>query len=66
MSLTGQQKLGAFVAKPNQKDLGLIKELLEAGKIKPIIDRCYPLSEVSNAVRYLEAGYAKGKLVITA
>ena len=41
------------------------KELLEAGKVKPVIDRRYPLSEVAEALRYLEEGHARGKLVIT-
>ena len=54
------------VAKPNQKDLMIMKELLEAGKVKPVIDRCYPLSEVADAIRYLEEGHARGKVVITA
>ena len=42
-----------------------MKELLEAGKVKPVIDRCYPLSEVPEAFRYLEEGHAQGKVVIT-
>ena len=42
-----------------------MKELLEAGKVKPVIDRCYPLSEVPEALRYLEEGHARGKVVIT-
>ena len=53
------------VAKPNQNDLVIMKELLEAGKVKAVIDRCYPLSEVPDAIRYLEEGHAKGKVVIT-
>jgi NADPH:quinone reductase-like Zn-dependent oxidoreductase len=51
--------------KPNQKDLVFVKELLEAGKVVPVIDRRYPLSEVPEAIRYLEEGHAKGKVVIT-
>jgi len=66
ISMTGSQKMGNMgVAKPNQNDLVLMKELLEAGKVKPVIDRCYPLSEVPDAIRYLEEGHAQGKVVIT-
>ncbi|CAN5600353.1 NAD(P)-dependent alcohol dehydrogenase [soil metagenome] len=51
---------------PNKKDsMAVLKELLEAGKLTPVIDRTYPLSEVSEAIRYLEAGHAQGKVVIT-
>ena len=46
-------------------DLVVLKELLEAGKIVPVIDRRYPLSEVPEAIRYLEEGHARGKVVIT-
>jgi NADPH:quinone reductase-like Zn-dependent oxidoreductase len=42
-----------------------MKELIEAGKVKPIIDRCYPLEETADAVRYLEEGHAKGKIVVS-
>ena len=66
ISMTGSQKMGNMgVAKPNQNDLAIMKELLEAGKVKPVIDRCYPLSEVPDAIRYLEEGHAQGKVVIT-
>ncbi|MCX5990722.1 MAG: zinc-binding dehydrogenase [Chloroflexi bacterium] len=65
MSISGGKKMGFLTAKPNQKDLAFIKELLEAGKVKPVIDRRYPLSEVAEAIRYLEAGHARGKVVIT-
>ena len=51
--------------KPNQKDLVFMKELLEAGKVVPVIDRRYPLNETAEAIRYLEAGHARGKVVIT-
>jgi NADPH:quinone reductase-like Zn-dependent oxidoreductase len=59
------QKLGTFVNKENHKDLLVLKELTESGKITPVIDRTYPLSEVPEAMRYLEAGHARGKVVIT-
>jgi NADPH:quinone reductase-like Zn-dependent oxidoreductase len=65
ISMTGSQKMGNLLAKPNQQDLAFIKELLEAGKIKPVIDRYYPLKEVADALRYLEEGHAQGKVVIT-
>src|SRR5947207_4220659 len=66
ISMTGRQKMGSMgVAKPNQKDLVFMKELLEAGKVVPVIDRRYTLSEVPEAIRYLEEGHAKGKVVIT-
>jgi len=65
ISMTGSKKLGNFLAKANQKELVIIKELLEAGKVKPVIDRRYPLSEVAEAIRYVEAGHARGKVVIT-
>jgi len=42
-----------------------MKKLLETGKVKPVIDRCYSLSEVADAIRYLEEGHAQGKIVIT-
>jgi NADPH:quinone reductase-like Zn-dependent oxidoreductase len=65
MSMAGRKKIGGMgVAKPNQKDLLAIKELLETGQVVPVIDRQYPLSETADAIRYLEEGHARGKVVI--
>jgi NADPH:quinone reductase-like Zn-dependent oxidoreductase len=65
MSMTGSNKIVTYLTIPNQKDLVFIKELLEAGEVAPVIDRRYPLSEVAEAIRYLEEGHARGKVVIT-
>src|ERR671933_90082 len=59
------QKLGTFVARQNRKDLILLKKLIEAGKLTPVIDRTYPLAEAPEAIRYLEEGHAQGKVVVT-
>jgi len=59
------QRLGAFEAKRSKEDLQVLKELIESGKVSPVIDRTYPLSETAEAIRYLEAGHARGKVVIT-
>jgi len=59
------QKLGTFVSTPNHEDLLVLKELIESGKVTPVIDRTYPLAEVPEAMRYLEGGHARGKLVLT-
>ena len=65
ISMTGSKKMGSILQRSNQKDLDFIKELLEAGKVKPVIDRTYKLSEVPEAFRYFEEGHAQGKVVIT-
>lgn len=65
MSETGGKKMEAGMAKRNQKDLSFLKELLEAGKVVPVIDRCYPLSQTAQALRYLGKGHARGKVIIT-
>ena len=64
ISMTGSKKMSNLLAKPNKNDLAYVKDLLEARKVKPVIDSRYPLSEVPEAFRYLEAGHAKGKVVI--
>ena len=59
------QKLRMFVAREHYEELLVLTELIEAGKVMPVIDRTYPLSETADAVRYLEKGNARGKVVIT-
>ncbi len=61
--MTWSKKLGILAHKPN-KGLDFMKELFEAGKVVPVIDRRYPLSEVPEALRHFGEGHAKGKLVI--
>ncbi len=66
ISKTRGKKIGLLMWKPNNKeDLDFLKELLEAGKVVPIIDKCYPLREVPEALKYLAGGNVVGKLVIT-
>jgi NADPH:quinone reductase-like Zn-dependent oxidoreductase len=64
LSWFGQQKLLMVLAKARQEDLGTLADLMEAGKVKPVIDRCYKLSETAEAIRYLELGHARGKVVL--
>ena len=65
LSLFGSKKNYGILAKLNNKDLVLLKELLESRKVVPVIDRCYPLCDTAEAIRYLEEGHAQGKVVIT-
>jgi len=65
LSTLGSQKLVGLSAKANQKDLLTLKELIEAGKVVPVVDRTYPLAEAAEAIRRLEHGHARGKAVIT-
>jgi NADPH:quinone reductase-like Zn-dependent oxidoreductase len=58
------QRLMVMLAKSNQADLKILQELMQNGKVTPVIDRRYSLSEVPDAIRYLEAGHARGKVVI--
>jgi NADPH:quinone reductase-like Zn-dependent oxidoreductase len=60
-----KRHLRPLTTQPNQADLQFVAELLEAGKIRPVIDRTFPLSEVPEAMRYLTTGHARGKIVIT-
>jgi NADPH:quinone reductase-like Zn-dependent oxidoreductase len=65
LSLIASKKMGFVMAKINQKDLILLRDLLESGKIVPVVDRRYTLSDLPEAIRYLEAGHAQGKVVIS-
>lgn len=65
ISMAGNKKVGWYVTKPDKHDLSFLKELLEAGKIKPVIDKSYKLSEVPDAIRYVEEEHARGKVVVT-
>jgi NADPH:quinone reductase-like Zn-dependent oxidoreductase len=65
ISMTGVKNMRLMVANVNQKDLLFILELLKVGKVKSIIDKRYPLNETAEALRYLEEGHARGKVVIT-
>jgi NADPH:quinone reductase-like Zn-dependent oxidoreductase len=64
-SVGTKQRLVGLVSKERQQHLMTLKELIEAGKVTPVIDRTYPLSEAADAVRYLEEGHARGKVVLT-
>lgn len=64
-SMGRPQKFGNFMANVNPTDLAVMADLLFAGKIKPVIDRCYPLHEIQAAFAHYEAGKASGKIVIT-
>jgi len=59
------QKMGMMMAKVSQSDLTVLAELMQAGKVTTVIDRSYPLSEVREAIRYLETGRARGKIIVT-
>ena len=65
LSRIGSKKMRFFMAKINTKDLGVLKELVEAGVVAPVVDRRYPLRDAAEALRYREEGHARGKVVIT-
>jgi NADPH:quinone reductase-like Zn-dependent oxidoreductase len=64
LSMTGSKKMVILAHEPN-KDLAFLKELIEAGKVTPVVDRTFPLNEVPEAIRYLAEGHTRGKVVIT-
>jgi NADPH:quinone reductase-like Zn-dependent oxidoreductase len=64
MSKEGGKKLGTFSWKADPQDLTLLKEMFEAGKVKPVMDKTYPLRELPEAMRYVGSGHATGKVVI--
>jgi NADPH:quinone reductase-like Zn-dependent oxidoreductase len=64
LSLVVRQQGRPFISTPNQNDLTTLKELLESGRVSPVIDRTYPLRETAEAFRYLDQGHAQGKVVI--
>jgi NADPH:quinone reductase-like Zn-dependent oxidoreductase len=65
MSPFVSQKMGMFMADLNKQDLTILGDLMQSGKVTPVIDRTYPLSQIAEAIRYLEQGHARGKVVIT-
>jgi len=64
-SVTGKKKMSSLLQRQNQNDLHFLKELLEAERIKPIIDKTFRISEIKEAFKYFEQGHAQGKVVIT-
>ena len=64
-ALRSSQKAVFFIAKLNRADMRVLRELLEAGKVRPVVERRYELSQVADALGYLGEGHARGKVVIT-
>jgi NADPH:quinone reductase-like Zn-dependent oxidoreductase len=59
------QTMGFFLAHQRKPDLAVLREMLESGKVTPVIDRTYPFDEIASAMAYLEEGHAAGKIIIT-
>ncbi len=59
------QQMGMMMADANHKDLTILADMMQAGTVKPVIDRTYPLSQIADAIRYLEQGHARGKVIIS-
>jgi NADPH:quinone reductase-like Zn-dependent oxidoreductase len=60
-----RQKIKFFVTRPNRADLQALADMIQAGAVTPVIDRCYPLAAAAEAFRHLESGHAHGKIVVT-
>jgi NADPH:quinone reductase-like Zn-dependent oxidoreductase len=60
----GGKRMVTFFASVNKADLHVLAQLIEAGKVSPVIDRTYPLCQTADAIRYLETGHARGKVVV--
>lgn len=65
VTMGSAKKMMNLMALPSQDDLAFVAGLIEAGKVRPVVDKCYPLAELPQAMRYLQEGHAKGKIVIT-
>jgi len=65
MSMTGGKRMVSMITHPNPTDLGIVRDLLESGKVRSVIDRKYPLSDAADAIRYVMDGHARGKVVLT-
>jgi NADPH:quinone reductase-like Zn-dependent oxidoreductase len=65
VSRTSKQQMGNLLYRPNQNNLMSLKELIEAGKVIPVISKTFPLSEAAEAFRYYGAGHVSGKIVIS-
>ena len=64
-AIPSSRQVGFFTAKFGKDDMDALRELLEAGTIRPVVDRRYPLSDVADAFRHLGEGHARGKIVVT-
>jgi NADPH:quinone reductase-like Zn-dependent oxidoreductase len=65
LSIFVRQRLRRYLSTPNHQDLEVLKGLIESGQVRPIVDRTYPLQETAAALRYIEGGHARGKVVVT-
>jgi NADPH:quinone reductase-like Zn-dependent oxidoreductase len=64
-AMRGSQKVAFFVADTNPADLAVLRDLIEAGKVAPVVERRYELDQIADALRYMGEGHARGKIVIT-